>query len=107
MDYYCNPSLGLATKARACKGENQEGSPWIISHAPRSAGECEGINPHTPKWAPTLGIGVPMDSQIFKERLQGQNPLDWDIPYIIEKFLELKCLKWDHMTHLDTQNTSY
>jgi hypothetical protein len=29
------------------------------------------MNPHTPKWAPTLGIGVPMDSQIFKGRLQG------------------------------------
>jgi hypothetical protein len=28
------------------------------------------MNPHIPKWAPTLGVGVPMDSQIFRERLQ-------------------------------------
>jgi hypothetical protein len=24
-----------------------------------------GVNPHTPKSAPTLGIGVPMDFQLF------------------------------------------
>jgi hypothetical protein len=29
------------------------------------------MNPHTPKCGPTLGVGVPMDSQIFKKRLQG------------------------------------
>jgi len=36
---------------------------------PRSAKECERIDPHTPKGTPTLGVGVPMDSQMFKERL--------------------------------------
>jgi hypothetical protein len=25
----------------------------------------------TPKWAPTLGVGVPMDSRVFKRWLQG------------------------------------
>jgi hypothetical protein len=29
------------------------------------------MNPHTPKWATTLGVGVPMDFQIFKEQFQG------------------------------------
>jgi hypothetical protein len=29
--------------------------------------KCEGMNPHTPKGTSTLGIGVPMDSQMFKE----------------------------------------
>jgi hypothetical protein len=33
--------------------------------------ECEGMNPHTPKWTPTFGIGIPMESQIFFEELQG------------------------------------
>jgi len=33
------------------------GSPRVTSHAPRSVGECEGMNPHTPKGAPTLGVG--------------------------------------------------
>jgi hypothetical protein len=35
-----------------------------------SVGECEGMSPHTPKWPPTLGVGVPMDFQIFKEQIQ-------------------------------------
>ncbi len=39
-----NPSLGLATKARACKGTGQEGSPGVTSHAPRSVGEGEEMN---------------------------------------------------------------
>jgi hypothetical protein len=36
-----------------------------------SVKECEGMNPHTPKWIPTLGIGVPMDFQIFREEFEG------------------------------------
>ncbi len=57
------------TKARAYKSAGQEGSSKVTSHVPGSVGECEGMNPHTPKWAPTLGIGVPKDSRIFKEKL--------------------------------------
>jgi hypothetical protein len=34
-----NPSLGLVTKARACKGVGQEGSPRITFHVPESVGE--------------------------------------------------------------------
>jgi len=67
--YYCNPSLGLATKARAYKVAGQKGSPGIMSHAPRNVGNYEGMNPHTPKGASILGVGVPMDFQIFKEQL--------------------------------------
>jgi hypothetical protein len=36
---------------------------------PESAGKFERINPHTLKATPTWGIGVPVDFQIFKERL--------------------------------------
>jgi hypothetical protein len=32
----------------------------------------------------------------------GQNSLDWEIRYIIEKLLEDTCLKWAHITHLGT-----
>jgi hypothetical protein len=62
-----NPSLGLTTKARACKGTGQEGilGMW----------ESVKMNTHTPKWAPMLGVGVPVDSQIFKERLLGSKPI--------------------------------
>ncbi len=32
-----------------------------------NVGECEGMNLHTPKRAPTLGVGVMVDSWIFRE----------------------------------------
>jgi hypothetical protein len=35
----------------------------MIQHRPKgiySVRKCEGINPHIPKWAPTLGIEVPI-----------------------------------------------
>jgi hypothetical protein len=53
------------TKARACKGAGQEGSPGATFHAPRSVGKCEGMNPHTLKATPTLGLPD------FRERFQG------------------------------------
>ncbi len=62
-----NLSLGLATKARACKVAGQE-------RKPRSERKCEGMNLHTPKGASTLGVGVSLDSQMFRERSQGSKP---------------------------------
>ncbi len=66
---YCNPSLGLATKVRACKVASQETSPGVRSHAPGSVRECEGIDLHTPRGTRTLRVRVPVDSQIFREQL--------------------------------------
>ncbi len=43
----------------------------VTFHALENARECEGTNPHTPKWTPILGVGVLMHSQIFKGKLQG------------------------------------
>jgi hypothetical protein len=45
----CNPSLGLATKAKACEGVGQVGGLGVTCHALRNVGKCEGMNPHTPK----------------------------------------------------------
>jgi hypothetical protein len=39
-----NPSLGLITKARVCKGACQEKSLGITFHVPRNVEECEGMN---------------------------------------------------------------
>ncbi len=69
-----NPSLGLATKAKACKVASQKGSLGVMPHALGSAKECEGIDPHTPKGTPTLGVGILVDSRMFKEQLQGSKP---------------------------------
>jgi hypothetical protein len=78
------------TKARAYKGAGQEGSPGVTSYAPGNVGDCEGMNPHTPKWAPKYS----------ENDYRDQNPLEWKFLYIIEKLLELRCLDWAHMTHL-------
>jgi len=59
---YHDLNLGLVTKARACKGACQEGSLGITFHIHENVREYEGTNPQTPKWAPTLGIGVLMES---------------------------------------------
>jgi hypothetical protein len=66
-----NPSFGLATKAKGLQRCRPRGSPGVTSHTPGSVRKCEGVNPHTPKATPTLGDGVPLDSQNFKERLEG------------------------------------
>jgi hypothetical protein len=42
-----------------------------------------------------------------KSNYRSQNPMDWGIPYIIRNLLEIKCLKWVRMTHLETSNTRY
>jgi len=62
------------TKTRACKVAGQNGSPGVTPHAPGSVRKCEGMNPHTPKGVSTLGVGVPVDSQIFRWKLQGSKP---------------------------------
>ncbi len=49
VNYCRNSSLGLTTKARACKGVGQEGSLGITSYDPKSVGEYEGMNLHTLK----------------------------------------------------------
>jgi hypothetical protein len=70
-----NPNLRLATKGRACEGAGQEGSSRITFHALGSVSECEGMNPHTPKWAPISGVGVLMDFRIFREQLYRSKPI--------------------------------
>jgi len=49
-------------KSRAYKRVRQEGDPGGTFYTPRSAGECERMNPHTPKATPTWGVGIPKDS---------------------------------------------
>jgi hypothetical protein len=51
-----------------CRPRVQPGS---HIYTPGSVKECEGMNPHIPKWTLILGVGVLMESQIFKEGFQG------------------------------------
>ncbi len=100
--YKCNnSSLGLATKARACKGANQVWNPRVTFHAPRSVRECEGTLTFTSE-LPLWKLESRRSPKFLENNFRGQNPSDGRVLYIIGKFLELRCLKWSHMTHLET-----
>jgi len=82
--YVATLALGSRPRQRACKGVSQEQvqelrqeegreSHHILPGVLESVRECEGVNTHTPKGTPTLGNGVPVDCQNFRERLQGSN----------------------------------
>jgi len=84
------------SRQRHCKGVGQEEarkSHHILPGVLESVRECEGVNTHTPKATPTLGNGVPVNSQNFRERLQGSTSMSCDILYIIEKLLKCRFLK--------------
>ncbi len=66
-----NPSFGFSTKAKGVEGCGPKGSLGVTSETPGSARECEGVSLHTPKATSTLGEGVPMDSQNFREPFEG------------------------------------
>ncbi len=95
-----NPSFGLETKARACEGAGQEWSPRSHFMFPRV---WESVK----KWTSTLPNELPLWRLESRCDFRGQNPLDRKVFYIIGNLLELRCLKWVHMIHLGTQNTSY
>jgi len=46
-------------------------------------------------------------SKISDNDLRGQSSMACGFFYIIGKLLELRCLKWDRIAHLDIWNTSY
>jgi hypothetical protein len=44
---------------------------WVTFFVSESVRKCEGMDPNTSKWAPTLRVGIPMESQIFGWQFQG------------------------------------
>jgi hypothetical protein len=99
----CNPSFGLTTKARACKGAGQE-SHFMLPRVQESGRE----------WTPTLPSELPLwelESQWTFKYSEGnckeKISLDWKFPYNIKNLLEHRCLKWALMMHLNTLKTSY
>jgi hypothetical protein len=74
-------TLALTTQVLGSQPKQRHGKVRTESATRKShlhSWKCEGMNSHTPKLTPTLWIGIPMESQIFKEGFQGS------------KFIELK-----------------
>jgi hypothetical protein len=96
-----NPSLRLATKAKACKVTGQEGareSPHMLVGVQRVRGNEPShsqVNSHYGSWSPNWIF------EFLKHNFRGQNPSVGRIFYIIKKLLRHKCLKWARMIHLD------
>jgi hypothetical protein len=105
--HYRNPSPRLATKARGLQGCGPRRTSGSHITCSRECKECEGMNPHTPKWTLVLGVGVPNGLLNFLHDCKGQNSLPRSVLYIIEKLLKCRRLKWARIAHLDIWNTSY
>ncbi len=84
-----NLNLWLMTNLKAYKGAGQEWSPRVKFYAHGGVGECEALNPRTPKWAPTLGVRAPMDFQIFRRKFHGSKLIGLKIYLYYWKALEM------------------
>jgi hypothetical protein len=106
-----NPSIWLATKARRLRGCGPKSRPESHITCSRECKECEGVNPHTPKWTPMLGVGESWSPkrtpETSKSALRGQNSMAGCALYINGKLFKCRCLKWARIAHLDIWNTSY
>jgi hypothetical protein len=76
--------------------------------------ECKKVWGSMREWTLTLPRQLPLwkmesrwTSKTLKSNFRGQNSMACGVLYIIEKLLELKCLKWVRIAHLDIWNTSY
>jgi len=58
-------------EARESRQEEARESHYTLPGVQGSVKEYEGMNLHTPKTTPTLGDGVLVDSENFRERFQG------------------------------------
>jgi len=97
-----NPSLGLMTKVKVGNSAGQEWSPGVTFHVPKSVGKCEGMNPTLPSELPFWELEFWWILKSLEGDEKGYKSFNWRIPYTIEFFLQLRCLKWAHMTHLGT-----
>jgi len=67
----CGPRRSSGVKAKRSQGCEPRRSSGVTSHTPKSVRKCEGVNFHIPKATPTLGDGVPVDFQNFRNWFQG------------------------------------
>ncbi len=80
-----------------------------VSHTTYSR-ECERAwrnEPSHPQGVSLRELESRWTPESSKDDCSGQTSMTWGVPYIIGKILELRCLKWARVTHLDIWNISY
>jgi len=95
-----NLSMGLATKAKACKVVGQQESPRMK----KSVREWT-LTP--PKELPLWELESWWTLECSKSDCKDQNPMAQKVLYTIGNLLKRRCLKWARITYLDIWNTSY
>jgi hypothetical protein len=71
INHVATLALGSRPRQKGLQGCGPKGSLGVTLETSGSARECEGVSLHTPKATPTLGKGVPVDSQNFREPFEG------------------------------------
>jgi hypothetical protein len=123
-----NPSFGLTTKAKGLQGYGPKGrkprsqNKGIVrvraKRKPRShiiySRQCEKVLESVREWTLTVPRQLSlweMESRWTPKNSEsdcrGQASMSCDVLYIIGKLLELRCLKWARIAHLDIWNVSY
>jgi hypothetical protein len=97
---------GLA-RVWACKGAGQEGSRESHFMLPRMQANVREWTLTLPSELPLWELESGWTLEFSESDCRSQNSLDWSVLHIIGNLLERRYLKWAHMTHLDTWNTSY
>jgi len=69
------------------QAKNATWEPYL--HSWECEGMCERMSPHTPKWTPTLGVGIYMESQIFRKQFQGSKLIGLKTSLYHYKVLEM------------------
>jgi len=93
--------LGSRLRQRGCKSAGQEEA-WGSHHI--GSGEWESVREWTltlPRQLPFWEMESRWTSEILESNFRGQNSMACDVLYIIGNLLELRCLKWARIVHLD------
>jgi hypothetical protein len=99
--------LGSRLRQGGLQGCGPRGSPGVILHAPGSAREWGGVNPHTPKGVQLWELESRWILESSGGDFKGQNSMARAVLYTIGKILERRCLKWARIAHLDIWKISY
>jgi hypothetical protein len=93
-----NLSIGFMIKANALKGVGRKCNPGAtFAFLGMWRNELT-----LPSGLPLWELESLLSFRFSKRYFRNQNSLEQIIFYTIGKFLKLRCLKWDHMTHVGT-----
>ncbi len=101
-----NLNIGFVTKCEM-QGPMRPKICLGVKHTLRNGGECKVWSPMTPKCAPTLGVALVRELQMFGALVVKENKYQLGPQETIRKVLKHRCLKCYHIVHIDLVYMSY